>query len=122
MSGYILGSKSAQSQMFNEAGVRIPVTFIKTTSCCLIGIKTIKKARIYIHEIRISSGKKILKKPNNLGELKKAGIKTPLRFLREFRFNPDVISIIEENGKKRQFEIGDKKYLIGNEIKPEILL
>ena len=116
MSGYILGSKSAQSQMFNEVGTRMPVTFIKTTSCCLVEIKTIKKHGYTSMKLGFLQAKNI-KKPI-LGEFKKAGIKTPLRFLREFRFNPDVISIIEENGKKG-IEIKDKKLFIGDEIKPE---
>lgn len=116
MSGYMLGSKSAQSQMFNEAGIRIPVTFINTTSCSFIGIKTLEKHGYTSMKFGFLQAKNI-KKPI-LGELKKAGIKTPLRFLREFRFNPDVISIIEENGKKG-IEIGDKKLFIGEEIKPE---
>ena len=33
MSGYILGEKAHQSQQFNQDGVRIPTTTIKSSSC-----------------------------------------------------------------------------------------
>ncbi|MBI4009033.1 50S ribosomal protein L3 [Candidatus Roizmanbacteria bacterium] len=85
MSGFTLGEKSEQSQTFNDKGERIPTTFIKTSSCYVIDIKTPSKHGYF--SVMLGFGKtKNIKKPMQ-GKLAKAGIKTPLRFLREFRLD-----------------------------------
>ncbi len=115
MKSFILGLKEDQTQQFNSQKIRIPITLIKTTPCYLVNIKTSDK---YIH-FKLSFGTiKNIKKPVK-GELEKAGIKTPLRFLKEFRANINEFKIIEKNGKKG-VELLDKKIFVGQELTPEL--
>lgn len=102
MAGFILGKKSDQSQTFDESGLRIPTTFIKTSPCFLIDIKEPPKHKYFSVMLGFENTKNI-KKPNE-GKLKKAGIKTPLRFFKEFRIT-DRSSL---------------KLNAGQEVKPEL--
>lgn len=116
MAAFTLGQKLRQSQLFDEDGVRTPVTFIETSPCYLVDIKEPVKQNYFA--LSLGFGKiKAMKKPNQ-GKLKKAGIETPLRFLREFRLEKyiDELSIIDEENKKG-LTIGEKKILIGDEWK-----
>lgn len=115
MPGFILGEKSEQSQTFTENGERIPTTFIKTSPCYLIDIKEPTKHGYFSVMLGFGQSKNI-KKPN-MGKLAKAGLKTPLRFLREFRLSSKVK--FQENDKKG-LVIGDHKIQIGDEIKPTL--
>jgi len=102
MAGFILGEKSEQSQTFGESGIRIPTTFIKTTPCYFVNLKESSKPGQF--KVLVGFGQtKNIKKPNE-GKLKKAGIKTPLRFLREFTLE----------------EKGDLKIEAGQELKPDL--
>lgn len=116
MSAFILGSKSIQSQTFNEKGERIPTTFVNTNSCWLVDVKTPSKHGYF--SVKLGFGQiKNIKKPVK-GELEKAGIKTPLRFLREFRLD-DKVKFIQENNKQG-VQIGETKIFVGDQIKPTI--
>lgn len=104
MSGFILGNKQRQSQRFSTEGKRIPTTFIKTDSCYLVDIKK--------HAVKLGfQVTKNIKRPQQ-GELKKAGIETPLRFLREIRFKDAEKKISLAIGEKLNpsalLKIGDK--------------
>jgi len=113
MKGFILGEKSEQSQYFTKKGERIPTTFIKTTPCYLVDIKS-PQVHGYT-AIKLGFGNiKNINKPQS-GELKKAGIKTPLHFLREFRIdkNNEKIKISD-----KEITIDSVKLRIGDEIKP----
>lgn len=119
MTGFILGAKTKQSRIFDEKGIMIPTTFIKTSQCYLINIKNPSKDGYF--SLRLGFGQtKNIKKPVR-GELEKAGITTPLRFLKEFRLEDygDKVKIIEEN-KKSGVQIGEAKIFIGDEIKPAL--
>jgi len=85
MAGFILGEKSEQTQTFDDSGLRIPTTFIKTAPCYLVEIKEPPKHKYFSVMLGFGNTKNI-SKPNE-GKLKKAGIKSPLRFLKEFRIN-----------------------------------
>ncbi|OGK12892.1 50S ribosomal protein L3 [Candidatus Roizmanbacteria bacterium RIFCSPHIGHO2_02_FULL_37_15] len=103
MNGFILGEKSEQSQTFDDQGKRIPTTFIKTSPCYLIEIKEPEKHDYF--SVMLGFGQvKNIKKPI-LGQLAKAGIKTPLRFIREFR--------LETKNLEHKIKVGD-------EIKPTL--
>lgn len=120
MSGFILGSKQKQSQTFNDKGERIPVTFIDVDSCYLVDIKTFEKDGYF--SVKLGFGQiKNIKKPIK-GQLEKAGIKTPLRFLKEIRLDKykDIYKVIEENNKLG-ISVGEAKFFIGDQIKPELL-
>ncbi|MBI5127574.1 50S ribosomal protein L3 [Candidatus Roizmanbacteria bacterium] len=119
MPAFILGEKSIQSQTFNDKGQRIPTTFIKTDSCWLTYVKDPSKHGYF--SVKLGFGQiKNIKRPTQ-GELEKAGIKTPLRFLREFRMENygDKVKIIEE-GQKKGIQIGETKIYVGDQIKPTV--
>ena len=116
MAGFILGEKIDQKQVFTEDGIRLPVTFIRTNPCYLVGIKTIEKNGHFSIKLGFKTTKNI--KKSIQGEVKKAGIKTPLRFFKEFRLDKysDVIKLIEED-KKIGIQTGERKFFIGDELK-----
>ncbi|MGB9707446.1 MAG: 50S ribosomal protein L3 [Microgenomates group bacterium] len=112
---FILGKKNSQSQTFNEKGERVPVTSIITSPCYLIDIKTPQRNGYFALKLGFGETKKI-KKPVQ-GELTKAGIKTPLRFLKEFRLDKyKGVELIEEEGK-RGIKIKDLKIFVGQQLK-----
>jgi large subunit ribosomal protein L3 len=120
MPGFILGSKLNQSQTFDSKGDRIPVTYIKSSSCHLIDVITPDKRGYFSVKLGFGQTKNI-KKPVQK-ELEKAGIKTPLRFLREFRlekYKNTIKPIIED--KKRGIQIGEAKIYIGEKINPIVI-
>lgn len=115
MIGFILGEKSVQSQTFNEKGERIPTTLINTSPCYLIDIKTPATHGYGCVQIGF---KKTRQMPHSeKGKILKAGVKDPLRFLREFRVDDESVQFSQEEGKKA-ITIGDKKFIVGQEIKP----
>ncbi|PIP15202.1 50S ribosomal protein L3 [Candidatus Roizmanbacteria bacterium CG22_combo_CG10-13_8_21_14_all_35_9] len=127
MTGFILGEKSEQSQTFNDKGERIPTTFIKTTNCYLLDITTPQKRGYFAVKLGFGQSKNI-KKPVQ-GELTKAGIKTPLRFLKEIRLDfpvtrkkslKDKVKLIEEDGKKG-LSIKEVKIFVGEPLKTAAL-
>ncbi len=120
MAAFILGQKSQQSRIFDSEGKRIPYTFIKTNPSYIIDIATPEKRGYFSVKLGFGNTKNI-KKPVQ-GEITKAGIKTPLKFLREIRLDKMThkIKAIEEN-KKRGLAIGETKIFVGDEIKPSVL-
>lgn len=117
MNGFILGTKSQATQEFTPEGKRVPVTMIETAPCHVVGFKR-QKIDGYTAIIFGFGTTKHMPKPTK-GLLNKAGIKTPLRFLRELRIeNKDVESALIEEDGKQGFQVGEKKLFIGDEVKP----
>lgn len=117
MNGFILGEKSEQSQFFNDKGERIPTTFIKTSPCYIISIKS---PDTHGYGCVLMGFKKIRKTKQSVkGSITKAGVKDPLRFLREFRLDKgkNNIQYVSEAGKPA-IAMGEKKFVIGQEVKP----
>ncbi|NCO88324.1 50S ribosomal protein L3 [Candidatus Roizmanbacteria bacterium CG2_30_33_16] len=118
MTGFILGQKNKQTQAYNTAGIRIPVTYIKTSPCYLIAIQKPETQRYFAIKLGFGLANQI--KKSTFGEVKKAGIMTPLNFYKEFRLEKHpTIKAIEENGKSG-ISVGDKKMLIGDLIDASI--
>jgi large subunit ribosomal protein L3 len=120
MSGVILGEKSEQSQLYDDKGERIPTTFIKTSPCYLIDMKWPAKHGYFSVMLGFGQTKNI--KKSIQGKVTKAGVKTPLRFFREFRLERfgDKVKFLEE-GEKKGLLIGETKLFIGDEVKPALL-
>lgn len=115
MTGFGLGLKSVQSQTFTEEGIRIPTTSIKTSPCYIVSIRQPEKDGYFAVTLGFCQLKNIKKTVK--GQINKAGIKTPLRFLREFRLESTGTSPVDEEGKKGII-IGETKLFVGEEIKP----
>ena len=115
MNAFILAQKSKQSQSFNSNKDRVSTTALNTSPCYLIAIKEPKRDGYM--SVQLGFGKAhAIPKPQQ-GQLKKAGIKTPLRFFREFRI--DASMMVTENGKQG-IQIGEAKVFIGEEVKPSL--
>lgn len=115
MSAFILGQKENSSHIFNEKGEYIPVTFIHTSPCYLMDVKWPKKNGYMAIKLAFGQAKSNAKSVK--GELEKAGIKTPLRFLKEFRVDESSVKPVDENGKTG-IEVEGKKLMVGQEIVP----
>jgi len=120
MSGFTLGQKSLQSQTFDDKGERVPTTFIKTSPCYFVGLMVPAEQKYFSIKLGMGNTKRIQKPVR--GEINKAGIKTPLRFLREIRLEKygEKIKIIDENSRKG-LDVDGVKIFIGDEIKPTML-
>ena len=121
MPAFILGKKSIQTQQFDKNGDRIPTTFIDTSLCHLVDVITPDKRGYF--SVKLGFGKtKNIKKPVQK-ELEKAGIKTPLRFLREFRLEDykDKVKLIVE-GNKKGVQVGEVKVFSGDIINPILFI
>lgn len=128
MTGFILGEKSDQSQTFDEKGERVPTTYIKTSPCYVIELKEPVKQGYFAITLGFGHTKNI--KKSFQGKVTKAGVKAPLRFLREFRLEKFADTKIIEQATsdnlltskgKKGIQIGDKKLFIGDEVKPGLL-
>jgi large subunit ribosomal protein L3 len=117
MPAFILGAKSTQKQMFTEQGVKIPVTAIMTSSCYLLDIKT--QEHNGYSSLLLGFGKCKSNRKTEEGIIKKAGVKSPLRFFREIRVKETLESIEKDN--KKGIKINDSELYIGDEIKPALL-
>jgi large subunit ribosomal protein L3 len=120
MAGFIIGQKDIQTQTFNEKGNLIPVTKIFTSPCFLIDINWPETKGYASVKLGFGVAKRNLKPVK--GQLEKAGIQTPLRFLKEIRIKhlSKDMQLIEEEGKKGLL-VGEQKLFIGQEMKPEML-
>lgn len=112
----ILGTKGNTEQVFSEAGDRIPVTEIHTSPCFVVDVKTMDNHGYWAVVLAVGTSKSI-KKPVE-GKFKKAGIKTPLHFLKEIRF--DSAEEISE-GKKKGLKVGELELIVGAELKADEL-
>jgi len=120
MAGFILGKKIAQTQMFDDKGVMMPVTKIDTSSCYLVDIKWPTTSGY--GAVKLGYGTCVAVNKSIKGQLDKAGIEAPLRFLKEISVNFEAqgISLAEEEGK-RGLKIGDEIMYIGQVVKPNVL-
>lgn len=84
MSNGILGKKIGMTQVFDEAGVSIPVTVVEAGPCPIVQIKTLTLDGY--DAIQLGFGTRRENKVNRpgMGHFEKAGVK-PHRFLRELR-------------------------------------
>jgi len=109
MMNAILGTKISQSQAFDEAGKRIPVTEIQAGPCWVIGM-TDKSVQLGFGNIKNIS-------KAEAGHIKKAGLDKKLRFLRSFRIsdlsNLSDVSLGKEIKVGEVFAPGDKVQITG---------
>lgn len=116
MKGFILGFKSIQKQLFDETGERVPVTVINTSPCYLIDVRSPEKNGYSAAVVAFGKAKSMTKSTN--GQLKKAGIESPLRFLREIRLEQS--EMIEKDDKKG-IKLGEVEIYIGDIVRSDLL-
>lgn len=118
MAAYILGTKTTQSQWFDEQKMRRNKTTITVADCFVVWCKTQERDGYFSIVLGAQT-----KEPRNitkslLGQTKKAGITTPLNFFREIRI-PAALkpAYVEEDGKKG-IKIGETFFYIGMKVTP----
>lgn len=103
----LLGIKKEQSQAFTEDGKRIPVTVIEAGPCW---VTKVESTPTYT-DIQLGFGNARHISKAEEGHIKKAGLTTKLRFLREFRIDSvgDVgdVSLGQEITVEKVFAVGD---------------
>lgn len=114
---FILGEKLQQEQMITKEGIRIPITYIKTSPCYLIDVRTVEKHGYF--SVLLGFGQtKNLKKPIRK-QIEQAGVKTPLRFLREIRCDEQVKTVDKEG--KKGIKINEAEIVQGDRLSPAVL-
>lgn len=110
----LLGKKLQMTQGWTKKGKRIPLTLIEAGPCPVVQIKTKDKDGYWAVQLGFSEKRaKNVTKPI-LNHLKKAGLKKPVRFLREIRIEDkpqvkvgDIVKVAEV------FKAGDKVIVTG---------
>jgi len=110
---FILGTKGNTSQVFSDGGDRMPVTFVKTRPCYVVNVRTMDTNGYWGVQLAFGEAKHV-SKPTQ-GIVKKAGVKAPLRFLKEVRLAQ--AEVIEE-GKKKGLKVDETTFFIGDEVSP----
>jgi large subunit ribosomal protein L3 len=100
MSG-LLGKKIGMTQIFNDAGLSIPVTLISAGPCYVTQIKTIETDGYDAIQLGYVELKEKHAKKTKIGHCKKSGQK-PLKYLYEFK------------------QFGNKELKIGDEVRVDI--
>ncbi len=108
---FILGTKGNTSQVFSDGGDRMPVTFVKTSPCHVVNVRTMDTHGYWGIQLAFGEAKNI-SKPRQ-GILKKAGVKAPLRFLKEVRL---AEAEPVEEGKKKGLKVGEATFMVGDEV------
>jgi large subunit ribosomal protein L3 len=84
----LIGKKIGMTQIFDEAGVALPVTVIEAGPCYVTQIRTPEKEGYTAIQLGFSEVKPKRLTGGELGHLKRLSL-PPLRFLREFRVKKD---------------------------------
>lgn len=108
----ILGKKGLTQQAFNEQGERMPVTHIYTSPCYIVDVKTSDKEGYWSMQLAFDTSKNVKKSRDGITQ--KAGIKAPLRFLKEIRFDAAEPLI---DGKKRGIKVNEVEMWVGDMLK-----
>ncbi|GAB6178904.1 50S ribosomal protein L3 [Desulfotomaculum defluvii] len=108
----ILGKKVGMTQIFNEAGIAIPVTVVEAGPCLVVQKRTPENDGY--SAIQLGFGEKrenLLNKPTK-GHLSKAGVR-PVRFLREFKVDDLDAFEVGQEIKADIFAEGEKVDVVG---------
>jgi len=107
----LIGKKIGMTQIFDEAGVALPVTVIEAGPCYVTQVRThevdgysaVQLGFSEVHPKRLTGGQRGHLKANDL---------PPLRFLREFRIkNPEVT--VGDKVTVENFELGERVDITG---------
>ncbi len=107
----ILGTKIRQTQQFTENGKRIPVTVIAAGPCWVVRVSEAGLMRRY--QLAFGTVKNITKAL--AGHMKKAGLETKPRFLREIsvKSSDEAINVGTEINVGEVFAVGDTVRVTG---------
>lgn len=116
MVGFILGQKKESKQAISEAGIRMPITRVVTTPCHIVSFRTQNRDGYSAVVLGYGTTKQV--KKSTAGTTKKAGIPTPLRFLREVSLKSLSGWEFVTEGDKTKLKIGEKEFVVGQQLVP----
>jgi large subunit ribosomal protein L3 len=107
----LIGKKVGMTQIFDDAGVAIPVTLIEAGPCFVTQVRMVDKEGYSAVQLGFDEAKPKRLSGGQLGHLKRNNF-PPLRFLREFRSkNPELNE--GETVKVDVFTVGDAVDVVG---------
>ncbi len=109
----LIGKKIGMTQIFDDAGVAVPVTIIEAGPCYVTQIRRPENDGYSAVQLGYGEVKPKRLTGGELGHLKRSGLNLPpLRFLREFRAkNPDVKE--GETVTVEAFTVGERVDVVG---------
>ncbi len=109
----LIGKKIGMTQIFDDAGVAIPVTIIEAGPCYVTQIRRTENDGYSAVQLGYGEVKPKRLTGGELGHLKRSGLNLPpLRFLREFRAkNPEVNE--GETVTVEAFNVGERVDVVG---------
>lgn len=116
MAGFLLAYKLSQSQLFNEQGVRMPVTCLDVPNCFLIDVKT--EENDGYDAIQVAFGKKRRTPKSVKGQVRKVGKEEDISHIKEFRIEKAGKSVQILSGEKKGIKIGQKELFVGEQLLP----
>lgn len=102
----LLGKKIGMTQVFDEAGQRVPVTVLKIGPCKVTDLRTQERDGYVAVQLGFDAAKEKSKTKPELGQFKKAKIE-PLRFVREIRTEKVEGLEVGQELRVDNFEVGD---------------
>ncbi len=103
----ILATKVGMTQIFNEAGVLVPVTVLQAGPCVVTQVKTVENDGYKAIQVGfVDKREKLVNKPMK-GHFDKAGVSYK-RYVREFRFDNAEEYSVKDEIKADIFAAGDK--------------
>ena len=107
----LIGKKVGMTQIFDDAGVAIPVTLIEAGPCFVTQVRSVDKDGYSAVQLGFNEAKPKRLSGGQLGHLKRNNL-PPLRFLREFRTkNPELNE--GETVTVEVFTVGDAVDVVG---------
>lgn len=103
----ILATKVGMTQIFNDAGVLVPVTVLQAGPCVVTQVKTVDNDGYKAVQVGfVDKREKLVNKPLK-GHFDKAGVSYK-RFIREFKFDNAEDYSVKDEIKADIFAVGDK--------------
>lgn len=108
----LIGKKVGMTQIFDDAGVAIPVTIIEAGPCFVTQVRTADKDGYSAVQLGFIEVKPKSLSGGQLGHLKRNNL-PPLRFLREFREKNPEVNVGDKVTVDQVFSVGEHVDVIG---------
>lgn len=111
----VLGKKIGMTQIFDEAGISIPVTVLEVGPCLVTAVRTKDRDGYSAVQLAYEERKEKQLRNSEIGVFKKLGVKAH-RFLREIRTEKTENLNVGDAVKVDNFEVGDFVDVVGTSI------
>jgi large subunit ribosomal protein L3 len=108
----LIGKKIGMTQIFDEAGVAIPVTLIEAGPCYVTQVRQPERDGYSAVQLGFGEAKPKRLTSGQLGHLKRNNL-APLRYLREFRIKEPDIAEGDQLTVEQVFAVGEYVDVVG---------